>query len=237
MKNDSSISIQKPCSENFDTFSKTELGGYCNSCEKEVIDFTFMTRSEINNYFIVPRTNTCGRFKTTQLQTTKQHTMTNYISKGIATMSFSLLALCVVSNTQAQEVTSLEPRTEISYTKIGKISNINFTSFTVNGTVLDEENNPLPGVNVILKGTTQGTVTDLDGNFEFPTKLVANNILIFSYIGYETKEHKIVQSDSDTISITINFTNTDVELMGDIVVGGVYKTKQNIFQKFIGLFK
>ncbi|WP_298502031.1 carboxypeptidase-like regulatory domain-containing protein [uncultured Maribacter sp.] len=237
MKNDKTISIKKPCSENFNTFSKTELGGYCNSCEKEVIDFTTMTISEINNYFLVPRINTCGRFKNSQLQTIKRNTMTNYISKGLATMSFSLLALCSVSN--AQETTSIDPpiKTEISSITMGDISSIHSASYTIKGTVLDEENIPLPGVNVVLKGTQIGTVTDLDGNFEFPSKLEINDVLLFSYIGYDTKEYKVKKSDSETISVTINFTNVDVELMGAIEVGGVYKTKKNIFQKFIGLFK
>ncbi|RKR14033.1 carboxypeptidase-like protein [Maribacter vaceletii] len=238
MKNDNNITIQKPCSENFDTFSKTELGGYCNSCEKEVIDFTSMRMTEINNYFLVPRANTCGRFKSSQLQTNKQHSMTNYISKGIATMGFSLLALCAVSNVQAQEIASTdsEIKTGISSITVGKVSNA-YSSYTVKGIVLDEENTPLPGVNVILKGTAEGTVTDLDGNFEFPKKLGKNDILVFSYIGYDTKEYKVKESTSETINITVNFTNADVELMGEIEIGGVYKTKQNVFQKFIGLFK
>lgn len=239
MKNDSNITIKKPCSENFDTFIKTESGGFCNSCEKEVIDFTKMTDAEINNYFLVSIPNTCGRFKASQLQTFKHNTMTNFLSKGIATMGFSLLTLCAVSNIQAQEVASTEPviKTEISNIRLGKVHNISSSQYTVTGTVLDEENIPLPGVNVILKGSTQGTVTDLDGNFEFPTKLETNDVLVFSYIGYDTKEYKVKESPSETINITINFTNADVELMGEIEIGGVYKTKQNVFQKFIGLFK
>lgn len=239
MKNDSNITIKKACKENFNTFNKTELGGYCNSCEKEVIDFTTMTQEEINNYFLVPKVNTCGRFKSSQLQTKNYITMCTTFSKGIASMGFSLLALCAISNVNAQEIASLEPivKTETSNIQRGNISVNTVSQYTVKGTVLDEENIPLPGVNVVLKGTKQGTVTDLDGNFEFPNKLDINDVLIFSYIGYDTKEYKIQESTSDTISITINFTNADVELMGEIQVGEVYKTKQNIFQKFVGLFK
>lgn len=238
MKNDSNITIKKPCSENFNTFSTTEFGGFCKSCEKEVIDFVTMTEMEINNYFLVPRPNTCGRFKSSQLQTNKNNTMHNFISKGIATMSFSLLTLCAVSNVQAQEVANLEPviKTEISSMQLGEISTL-YSAYTVKGTVLDEENRPLPGVNVILKGTSEGVVTDLDGSFEFPKKLDINDVLVFSYIGYDTKEYTVKESTSETISVTINFTNADVELMGEIEIGGVYKTKQNVFQKFIGLFK
>ncbi|WP_242118631.1 SusC/RagA family TonB-linked outer membrane protein [Aestuariivivens sediminicola] len=58
---------------------------------------------------------------------------------------------------------------------------------TVSGTVTDEEfEQPLPGVSVLVKGTTQGTVTNFDGVYE----LTVNNgdILVFSYIGMKTQE-------------------------------------------------
>ena len=165
--------------------------------------------------------------------------MTSLFSKGIATMSFSLLALCTASTIQAQEVANVNTviKTEIPKTQLGKVYITSTSQHTIKGTVLDEENLPLPGVNVILKGTTEGTVTDLDGKFEFPTKLGTDDVLVFSYIGYETKEYLVKKSSSEIINITINFTNVDVELMGEIEIGGIYKTKQNIFQKFVGLFK
>jgi len=55
----------------------------------------------------------------------------------------------------------------------------------ITGTVTDEDGNTLPGVNVIIQGTTEGTITDASGNYtlEAPT----NSTLLFSYIGYETK--------------------------------------------------
>src|SRR5690606_34687678 len=55
----------------------------------------------------------------------------------------------------------------------------------VKGTVTDVDNAPLPGVNVIEEGTSNGVVTDFDGNFEL--QLIDNSHRIsFSYIGYQT---------------------------------------------------
>jgi len=57
----------------------------------------------------------------------------------------------------------------------------------VNGTVTDEANAmPLPGVNIILQGTSTGASTDFDGNFSITVK--NGDVLIFSYLGYTTKE-------------------------------------------------
>ena len=55
---------------------------------------------------------------------------------------------------------------------------------TISGNVVDEIKEPLIGVTVQIKGTTQGTVTDLDGNYSI---LVDNHnaTLIFSYVGYK----------------------------------------------------
>ncbi len=62
-----------------------------------------------------------------------------------------------------------------------------FGQTTVTGTVTDEANAlPLPGVNIVIKGTTTGASTDFDGNYS----IIANqgDVIVFSYIGYATKE-------------------------------------------------
>lgn len=244
MKSPFSISVKKPCSENFDTFSITEKGGFCSSCTKEVIDFTTMTDSELIAHLSDGNKNTCGRFKKSQLKSyvpMKSYTSNNnLVSRGIAVMGFSLLSLCAVSNAQAQEVASNDQpiKTEVSSTPetmvMGRIA---VQKHTVKGTVLDEQDLPLAGVNVILKGTTEGVVTDFNGKFEFPTPIEDGGILLFSYLGYETKEYKIAKGSEDIIDITITFDYADVELMGEVIVDGVYESKPNIFQKFIALFK
>lgn len=61
---------------------------------------------------------------------------------------------------------------------------------TFNGTILDEKNQPLPGVNIVVKGTTNGTLTKADGTFTLnPLRpLTTKDVLVFSFIGYTTAE-------------------------------------------------
>lgn len=244
MKNSFRISVKKPCSEQFENFTTTEKGGFCGSCQKEVIDFTTMPEAELMNYFSNNNSETCGRFRKAQLKTYKttpmRVTSNNFLSRSIGMMSFSLLSLCAVANLQAQDVASLNTPIKTEATVLQKLETTNSIAaekYTITGTVVDEENEPLAGVNVILKGTTEGAVTDFDGKFEFPRALEVDDTLIFSYIGYATKEYTVTASKSETIDITITFDFLDIELMGEVVIGGAYKTKRNIFQKFIGLFK
>ncbi|MEL0183781.1 MAG: carboxypeptidase-like regulatory domain-containing protein, partial [Bacteroidota bacterium] len=71
-----------------------------------------------------------------------------------------------------------------------------FAQQSVSGLITDNSGNALPGVNVIIKGTNVGVSSDFDGNYQ----INADNgqILVFSYIGYETVE------------LTVNGTNQDV---------------------------
>ena len=61
---------------------------------------------------------------------------------------------------------------------------------TITGTVTDNAGVPLPGVNVILKGTLIGTITDLEGRYSINTS-DRNGILVFTFIGYSTQEIEI----------------------------------------------
>ncbi len=69
-------------------------------------------------------------------------------------------------------------------------SSATFAQKTVTGTVLDEYDVGLPGVSILVKGTTTGTATDIDGNFSLD---VPNDdaVLVFSFIGYSTLEETV----------------------------------------------
>ena len=56
----------------------------------------------------------------------------------------------------------------------------------VSGVVKDNTSEPIPGVSVVIKGTTTGTTTDFDGNYALSAN--KGDVLVFSYVGYETQE-------------------------------------------------
>lgn len=87
------------------------------------------------------------------------------------------------------------------------------------GNVKDVHGETLIGVNVVQKGTSNGTVTDLDGNFII--RVPAGATLVFSYIGYE-KQEKIWDGKS-RMNITLK---EDVAMLDDVVVIGAYGTVQ-----------
>jgi hypothetical protein len=93
---------------------------------------------------------------------------------------------------------------------------------TIKGLVSDEEQ-PLEGVNVIQKNTKIGTVTNEKGEFTFPNKLKTGDVLLFSYLGYETQE---VEIKDNTSFITLKLTTDLVEMIGALDTAKPYKSKR-----------
>ena len=70
----------------------------------------------------------------------------------------------------------------------------------INGTVSDEAGIPMAGVTIVVKGTSNGTLTDLNGAYQLQVSFEAK-YLVFSYIGYETEEVKIPRSNRINVSL------------------------------------
>ncbi|MCG2587798.1 SusC/RagA family TonB-linked outer membrane protein [Rhodohalobacter sulfatireducens] len=97
----------------------------------------------------------------------------------------------------------------LSITTIGMAQN-----HEVTGTVTDAETGEsLPGVNIIIQGTSQGTTTDLDGEYEINTE--PDGVLVFSYVGYERTEVPI--EGREVINISLNQASI---MAGELVVIG-----------------
>jgi hypothetical protein len=87
------------------------------------------------------------------------------------------------------------------------------TRITLSGTISDESGLPLPGVNIVEKGTNRGTQTDFDGNYIL--EVTSNSKLIFSYIGYYEDE-KSVSNISNEISFQMH--PMEEMLVGEMIV-------------------
>ena len=93
---------------------------------------------------------------------------------------------------------------------------------TVKGKVMTSEG-PLLGANVLLKGTNTGTTTDKNGEFTFPKPLDINDILIISYLSYDTKEIRITDPSK---YLTVTLTDDLIEIMGAPASNQPYKSKR-----------
>lgn len=80
-------------------------------------------------------------------------------------------------------------------------------TITVTGKVTDSKNETVPGVSVLVKGTTQGTITDLEGNYSLSTDPQAT--LVFSFIGMETQEIAVNSRPSINVQMKVQTIGVD----------------------------
>ena len=118
-----------------------------------------------------------------------KHFLNELISAGNRRKNFFLLLVVLVSSAmlQAQNV-------------------------SVSGIVKDVTGEPLPGVNIMEKGTTNGTITDIDGKFTLSVK-GTNSVLTVSFVGYASQEVSV--KGKRNLDVTLK---EDTELLDEVVV-------------------
>jgi TonB-linked SusC/RagA family outer membrane protein len=94
---------------------------------------------------------------------------------------------------------------------------------TISGTVSDNSGLPIPGVNILVRGTTTGTQSDFDGNYSITAK--SGDVLVFSYLGLKTQEVPV--GASNTINVTMQ---EDAALLDEVVVTalGIKREKKSL---------
>lgn len=224
-----SLSIENPCHEQWSDFTPTANGGFCSSCSKNVVDFTKMSDAEVLAFFTNKPANMCGRLRTNQLKSYSFQTAPTFnpgltlLKAGFLSLMFALMAKEGSANVIQQQISPVYMEHAASMqTATPRVAD---EERIVKGVVRDEVNQPMAGVSIYLKGSMEGTVTDADGKFEFPRKLKEGDVLMLSFIGYETMEYTVTAETIDSIEIRLSAAY--YEMMGKIVVvDDIYTEKE-----------
>jgi TonB-linked SusC/RagA family outer membrane protein len=102
---------------------------------------------------------------------------------------------------------------------------------TITGTVFDSDGQALPGVNVLVKGTSNGTTTDADGKFSLAAD-PASAVLVFSFIGYATQEVSV--AGRSVVDVTLA---GDTRTLNEVVVVGYGTQKKSDVTGSVGVVK
>ena len=220
------LHIPEPCHEDWSQMTPREQGRFCASCEKEVIDFTALSRKQITEKVQAGK-SICGRYRKDQLETTYFIPENKpFKNLGIAAAFTSLLALCEPVMGQETEVKTKQ--TQISQKDKAEVIKLTpKKDLIIEGTVLDQDDYPLPGANIMVSGSNHGTVTDFDGYFKLIIPLdeiEKNNTLVCSFIGFKTEEVilKLVQNKYDFVMKQ----DPSEMTLGMVVVEGIQVQKQ-----------
>ena len=127
-----------------------------------------------------------------------------------------VVLLCItITKTFATEAYKEDFSSKVENVAIINIDNLSTKQQTaVTGKVVDKKGNPIPGVTVLIKGTSIGVASDFDGNYSLDVE-DSNSILVFSYLGFLSQE--VTVNDQNVINITL--IESDYELDEVVVIG------------------
>lgn len=168
------IDIKTPCSESTENMKTNDLGYFCQSCSKQVVDFTGMTDEQIVAYFTNTSGRVCGKFARKQLKTYSIPTPVRQVSLGSRLIIGSFISLATATamgqniSSSTSSITSVKTERAVGLhdEEIGKVEVEPLDTLTVVKGRVMEGDNPIPFAVVRLVGSEITTLTDIDGYFK-----------------------------------------------------------------------
>jgi TonB-linked SusC/RagA family outer membrane protein len=117
-------------------------------------------------------------------------------------------------------IASASPSFENKLKEVYPSNDINKTAFTITGKITADNGEPLVGASIVEKGTSNGAITDLDGNFKLDVSS-GKAILVISFVGYETKE--VAVNNQSTLDLTLS----EGSALNEVVVVGYGTQKKS----------
>lgn len=140
--------------------------------------------------------------------------------------SNALVSISMENQTMADVLTKISKLASIRFRRINRdiyvtskedndeaLVDLGTVSETITGRVVDENNEPLPGTSIILKGTSKGTIADINGEYVIEAPL--GEILTFSFVGYKLREEIV----TDQTIINVSMVPDASELEEIVVIG------------------
>lgn len=91
-------------------------------------------------------------------------------------------------------------------------------STAIEGTILDNNQSPIIGVNVLIKNTTKGTTSDVDGNFKIKNITNGDYVISVSYLGYKTKEIEVSIINNESVALGNITMYEGNEILNEVVI-------------------
>ena len=218
------LSIPEPCHQNWNEMTPTQQGRFCNSCAKQVVDFSTMSDTQVLHYFSsIKNENVCGRAYPDQLERaiskTKEPKKKLFWYWNYITMLF--LFFSKTNTAKAQGGIKVVVETQLDASKKNNSTKEKIavnTNRIIKGKIIDQAEQPLAGASIIIKGSKSGTSADVNGVYKINVD-TKTDILEITAVGFERKEIKLKEIKNFDIILT----KMEMQMMGDVVVtvGGI----------------
>ena len=240
MKKRFNLFIETPDSQGWSDFTPTNVTGFGSTCKKEAVDFTELVDKEIIRSFNHDTVSISNRLGPTRGKSYFSMNGTNtkfsnyWIYTGLVVLSLLFINISIFAQTQ-----SLQSSSALSYPVEHEGDDMILLNIgkSLKGVVVDELSQPLPGVNIYLKGTSIGTVSDFDGKFTFPKEVDEGDIVVFSSLGRKKVEYIVPEGEIGELKIELS---EYIEILGELSSNQVYtdktSNKNGLWTKIKGLF-
>ncbi len=193
------LSKLKSCDQNWEKMPETERGRICQKCNENIIDFRNKSKADIAKAHVFSQGLVCGLYTKEQLETQNQEISKTKIRQFSGSVYLALLGLISspLFSQSKQETPQLE---QINSNRKQDFKNDNQIlkprskndSIIIKGVLSDDNDQPLPFVNVYIEGTQIGTTGNVDGTYKLHIPINSDTLrkftLVFSAIGYEKKK-------------------------------------------------
>ncbi|MGB3183347.1 MAG: carboxypeptidase-like regulatory domain-containing protein [Cyclobacteriaceae bacterium] len=196
------ITINKPCSQKWESFPKNGSTGYCSACDKQVIDFTGSSRQSVEKYLATHTGRVCGRFRKEQLDPAPAGILVSGLTPVILATGLTLAASQSYAQTHHSSIHTEQvavPHTEAISSDTGPLPD----SVEITGRVVHEDGTPASYADVFLSLKYTAT-TDADG--------------VFTIVAYEADSTLYAHSSSGTLSGTITIPTQDILKYGKVTL-------------------
>ncbi|RSK46554.1 carboxypeptidase-like regulatory domain-containing protein [Hymenobacter perfusus] len=227
------VTIPQPCHESWAAMTPAAQGRHCAACDKVVVDFTRLTDAEVVAYLSQTNGRSCGRFRAEQLSRPLRVTADAPVSRRWLAAALAVLGLGVAGPAGAQ-TKSTAPQEQRQLPSEAAVSTATAADRIIRGRVTYAGSGEgLPGVTVLLKGTTIGVSTNSDGTFELPLpdSVDYEQLVLFTTVGFISEEHKLGSLLTKPGSIAIQL---DTDVKGGLSFSACY-TPRGLWQRLTRL--
>jgi|SRR6218665_80426 len=213
------LEISGPCSANWGKMNRTEKGRFCQSCQKEVIDFTGMSEQQLALFFKSNKKAVCGKLRNDQLRQEltvprkRIHWFRYLLQVALPALIFSNKGSAQGAVASRVKVEAVRKDQESLRIKVPEIDVAPIVR-EIKGHVVDGQKQPVSGASVMKKGTSEGTVTNALG--EFTLKVNDEDPIVYlevSSVGYAGRTIGVKRDEPAIVELVLNEV-----WMGEVVV-------------------
>lgn len=245
--NNINLSKLNKCDQRWDKMPENDLGRICTKCQHSIIDFRNKSKGEIAKAHIFSETKVCGLYSKDQLKTSSKEKSKSRLTTYSASVYLSLIGfISLPSAVSAQREKPRVVQSPISENKATEIQGAlkdrtASDSITFLGIIRDFKNDPVPLSNVYLQGSSIGTTSNFEGEYQLtlPVKMDSTGTmtLVFKALGYADKK---IRFNADNLRNASNI-NLDVQIQEDDIIAFGVEIKQPIhkrlWHRFVGWFR